>query len=351
MPFLSILEILQEAVKRRASDVHLITSSPPALRIDGEIILLDSPPLNPEECEVFIKEMATEEQMEVFREKKHLGFSLQVPSVGRFRIELYYEKTFMEAAIRVGGLQPKSLSELGLPPIVSELARKPHGLVLVTGPTGVGKTTTLNSVLDVINREKRCKIVTIEDPIEFMHSHKKSLVVQQEINSDTFSFSQSLVHVLRQDPDIIVIGEMRDLETIGTALTAAETGHLVLATLHTSDATQTIDRIIDVFPPHQQSQIRVQLAATIQGVICQQLLPRVDKLGRVMACEILVATQAIKNLIRENKTPQIYTQLQTGGTYGMQTMDESLRSLYQKGIITYDSAASRMRDLKSLEKF
>ncbi len=347
---MNIMDLLAEAVEKHASDLHLVVGVPPALRIYGEIVLTGFPPLRPDDCQEIVYGMLTDSQREQFEKELQLGFSFFVPDLGRFRVNVYHEKGFVEAAFRVGMMEIKSPEQLGLPPIVSELARKPNGLFLITGPTGVGKTTSLNSLIDLINREKRAKIITIEDPVEYVHTHKKSIVVQQEVYSDTHSFARALFHALRQDPDIIGVGEMRDLETMSTALTAAETGHLVIATLHTIDTSQTIDRIIDVFPGQQQPQVIAQLASCLVGIVSQQLLPRVDKQGLALSCEVLVANLAIRNLIREHKTENIYSTIQTGFKDQMQTMDRSLRDLYQAGTITYDEAVTHARDPQFIEK-
>ena len=347
---LNIMDLLAEAVEEHASDLHLVVGVPPAFRIYGEIVLTQHPALRPDDCKETVYGMLTDSQREQFEKELQVGFSFFVPDLGRFRVNVYHEKGFVEAAIRVGMMEIKSPDELGLPPIVSELARKPNGLLLITGPTGVGKTTTLNSLIDLINRERRAKIITIEDPVEYVHNHKKSIIVQQEVYSDTHSFAKALFHALRQDPDIIGVGEMRDLETMSTALTAAETGHLVIATLHTIDASQTIDRIIDVFPGAQQPQIIAQLASCLVGVVSQQLLTKADKQGLALCCEILVANLAVRNLIREHKTEKIYSTIQTGFKDQMQTMDRGLRDLYQAGFISYDEALTHARDPQFIEK-
>jgi twitching motility protein PilT len=269
---------------------------------------------------------------------------MHVQGLGRFRVNVHMQRGSVEAAFRLVPMNIRPLEELGLPPIVSELTRKPNGLVLVTGPTGVGKTTTLAAMVDEINRERSQLIIVIEDPIEYLHTNRCSIIKQREVYSDTQSFSNALVRALRQDPDVIVVGEMRDLETISTALTAAETGHLVLATLHTPDATQTTDRILDVFPPHQQQQIKIQLADCLQGVISQQLLSRADRPGRVLAYEIMIATAAVRTLIREHATEQFLTVLQTGRQYGMCTMDAKIKELYDQGFISLDTAISHVKN-------
>jgi twitching motility protein PilT len=347
---MNIMDLLAEAVEKHASDLHLVVGVPPALRVYGEIVLTESPALRPDDCKEIVYGMLTDSQREQFEKELQLGFSFFVPDLGRFRVNVYHEKGFVEAAFRVGMMEIKSPEQLGLPPIVSDLVRKPNGLLLITGPTGVGKTTSLNSLIDLINRERRAKIITIEDPVEYVHNHKKSIVVQQEVYSDTHSFAKALFHALRQDPDIIGVGEMRDLETMSTALTAAETGHLVIATLHTIDASQTIDRIIDVFPGQQQPQVIAQLASCLVGVVSQQLLPRADKQGLSLCCEILVANLAVRNLIREHKTEKIYSTIQTAFKDQMQTMDRSLRELYQAGTISYDEAVTHARDPQFIEK-
>ena len=268
----------------------------------------------------------------------------------RFRVNAYFQRGSIGAAFRLIPPSIRSFEELGLPPIVEQFANRPRGFILVTGPTGSGKSTTLASIVDRINDTRSVHVITVEDPIEYLHEHKQAMVNQREVGSDTKSFAQALKYVLRQDPDVILIGEMRDLETVQAALTAAETGHLVFATLHTQDAAQTIDRIIDVFPPHQQQQVRIQLAGSLQGILSQQLLPTIDGLGRVLACEVLVPTPAIRNLIREAKTHQLATALQTGHQYGMVTMDESLADKYRRGLISYDTALAQAIDVAVLKQ-
>ncbi len=342
---MDIRKLLQIAVESNASDLHIVVGHAPTLRVDGELVNIEMDKIEGEEAKGMIYSILNNTQLEKFEKEWELDFSYNIAGISRFRVNVYISKGHVEAAFRVVGLRIKQPEELGLPSVVAEFCRKTSGLVLVTGPTGVGKTTTLNSMIDMINRERSCRIIIIEDPIEYLHAHKKSIIIQREVFSDTQSFAKSLVHTLRQDPNVICVGEMRDLETIQTALTAAETGHLVLATLHTPDATSTIDRIIDVFPSHAQEQIRIVLASCIQGVIAQQLLPRVDGNGRILATEVLIATPAIRNIIREAKTEQVPTIIQTGAEMGMQLMDTTLTSLYVKGIISYETALNRIKDI------
>jgi twitching motility protein PilT len=292
----------------------------------------------------------TNPQKEMFEKNLELDFSLALPGLDRFRVNVHMQKGSVEAAFRRVPLEIPTIEKLGLPPIISELARRPNGLVLVTGPTGMGKTTTLATMINLINHERECLVLCIEDPIEFIYSNNKSIIKQREVYSDTHSFAESLRHALRQDPNVIVVGEMRDLETISTALTAAETGHLVLATLHTPDAPQTIERIIDVFPPHQQQQVKLQLADCLQGVVSQLLLPHASGKGRVLATEVMVATSGIRNLIREQEIEQIPTLMQTGSQYGMRTMDKSLKDLTQKGLISLDVALSKVKNVEEFKQ-
>ncbi len=337
---MDIKTLLEKTLKEGASDLHLCAHSPPLVRVNGEIKPLPFPPLSGEDTRKLIYSLFTERQRIEFEENRELDFSVSIPGLSRFRVNVHYQKGNVEAAIRVVSLRIPTCEELGLPPVVKELALKPRGLVIITGPTGMGKTTTLASLINLINQTRRCVIVSIEDPIEYVHENKLSIVKQREVHSDTHSFASALRHVLRQDPDVICIGEMRDLESISIALTAAETGHLVLTTLHTPDAPQTIDRIIDVFPPHRQQEVKIQLAGSLEGIVAQLLLPRKDGKGRVLATEILTATPAVRRVIREHRTDQIPTLIQTGSQYGMQSMDKSLKELYLKGLITYETAIS-----------
>ncbi|HTY44657.1 MAG TPA: type IV pilus twitching motility protein PilT, partial [Patescibacteria group bacterium] len=297
-----------------------------------------------EELKKMVYGILTNAQKEMFERDLELDFSLALPSLDRFRVNIHQQKGSVEGAFRRVPLVIPHIEDLGLPPVAIELARKPNGLVLVTGPTGQGKTTTLAAMINLINGERECHIVCIEDPIEFVHTNNKSVIKQREVYADTHSFAEALKRTLRQDPNVIVVGEMRDLETISTTLTAAETGHLVLATLHTPDAPQTVERIIDVFPPHQQQQVRLQLADSLQGVISQVLLPKASTQGRVLATEIMIATPAIRNLIREQEIEQIPTLMQTGSQFGMKTMDKSLKELFQRGLITLDMAMSKVKN-------
>ena len=347
---MDIHDLLKLVIDKKASDLHITEGASPILRIDGNLVRVNSPLLKGEDTKDMIYSILTDAQKVEFEENWELDFSFAIPDLSRFRVNVHIEKGNVEAAFRSVALDVKTLEELGLPPVVSEFSRKPNGLVLITGPTGVGKTTTLAAMIDLINTESSRLIITIEDPIEYLHIHKNSIVKQREVHSDTKSFANALRHVLRQDPDVICVGEMRDLETISTALTAAETGHLVLTTLHTPDVAQTIDRIIDVFPSHQQQQVRIQLAGSIQGIISQQLFPGIDRTGRVVATEILVATSAVRNVVREQKTEQISTILQTGSRFGMHTMDKSIKELYQKGIISYEVAISKVKNPSEFKK-
>jgi twitching motility protein PilT len=322
-----------------ASDLHLTSGAPPTVRLDGQLAPLPGfAPLQGEGLQRSLYGLLTQKQREAFEEELELDFSYALVGEARFRVNLYMQRDSVGAAFRVIPYEIKPLESLGIPEVVAKFASLPRGLVLVTGPTGSGKSTTLASLVDLANRTRAAHIMTVEDPIEFLHRHKKSLINQREVGADTKSFQKALKHVLRQDPDIILIGEMRDLETIQVALTAAETGHLVFATLHTQDAAQTIDRVIDVFPAEAQGQIRTQLATALQGVMCQSLLKRADAPGRTVAVEVLVATPGVRNLIREGKTHQIYTSMQAGAALGMQTMDQHLAELVKTGRVTYEDA-------------
>src|SRR5437762_10815698 len=335
----SIEAFLREMIERGASDLHLTTNSPPMIRLHGELVALAHPPLSSTDTKNLSYSLLTEAQKKKFEEESELDFSFGIKGVSRFRGNLYLQKGAVGGAYRMIPHQTPQLQTLGLPPSVPELTGLPRGLVLVTGPTGSGKSTTLAAMVDKINRERHEHIVTVEDPIEFVHEHKSCLVNQREVFSDTQSFTQSLKHVLRQDPDIVLIGEMRDLETIEAALVVAETGHLVFSTLHTNSAVQTINRVIDVFSPYQQPQVRSQLSVVLEGVISQQLLPRLDGKGRVLAAEVMIPNAAIRNLIREQKIHQIYSQMQVGQTkFGMQTMSQALITLVQRNLISPDEA-------------
>jgi len=342
--------ILRLAHRSNASDIHLVAGVPPAFRIDGEIILADAPPLERDQTKALVFEFLNPLQREALERDWELCFSVQSEEFGRFRVTVYYHAGNPELAIRRCNTEIPTREELGLPEVVEELARRRSGLILVTGPTGSGKTTTLNFMIDLINSERRCKIVTIEDPIEYVHRRKKAIIVQQEVRTDVKSFSKALVHVLRQDPDVVCVGEMRDLETISTALIAADTGHLVIATVHTPNALQTMERIVSVFPSEQQNQVTAQLANCIEGIVAQRLIPRADKKGRVPATEILVANMAVRALIRENDFHKLTSVMETGRRWGMQTLDESLRQLYEGAQITYDAALSNARDPNALRR-
>ncbi|MDD5655339.1 MAG: type IV pilus twitching motility protein PilT [Candidatus Omnitrophica bacterium] len=341
---LDMKDLLMLCVEKRASDLHITEKEPPILRIDGRLQRTTLPVLDRETTKRLIYSVITDPQKEKFEKELELDLSLSLPGMDRFRVNVHMQKNSVEAAFRRVPLDVPTMEELGISHVVKELARKPNGLVLVTGPTGVGKTTTLAAMVDLINKERECVVVSIEDPIEFVHVNIKSVIKQREVYCDTHSFSDALMHTLRQDPNVIIVGEMRDLETISTTLTAAETGHLVLATLHTPDAPQTIERIIDVFPPHQQQQVKLQLADCLQGVVSQLLLPHASGKGRVLATEIMIATAGIRNLIREQEIEQIPTLLQTGSQYGMKTMDKCLKELYQQGLITLDIALSKVKN-------
>ncbi|MBU1727607.1 MAG: type IV pilus twitching motility protein PilT [Candidatus Omnitrophica bacterium] len=341
---MDIRDLLLLCNEKGASDLHITENEPPLLRIDGKILRTDLARLNKQDLKKMVYSILTDPQKEGFERQLELDFSLALPGMERFRVNIHLQKGCVEAAFRRVPLQIPKIEDLGLPAIASELARKANGLVLVTGPTGMGKTTTLAAMINLINNERECLILSIEDPVEFIFENKKSIIKQREVYADTRTFAEALRHALRQDPNVIVVGEMRDLETISTALTAAETGHLVLATLHTPDAPQTIARIIDVFPPHQQSQVKLQLADCLQGVISQLLLSKASGTGRVLATEVMIATSGIRNLIREQEIEQIPTLMQTGSQYGMRTMDKSLKELTQKGLISLDVAMTKVKN-------
>ncbi len=329
-------------IERNASDLHITVGTPPRLRIDGKLVPLDEPPLTPPDTKALCYSILTDSQKHRFEEQNELDLSFGIKGLSRFRANIFIQRGAVAGAFRAIPFNIRTFKELGLPDILNELVKKPRGLILVTGPTGSGKSTTLAAMIDRINNERYEHIVTVEDPIEYLHSHKKCLINQREVTSDTSSFKTALRYILRQDPDVVLIGEMRDLETIEAALIVSETGHLTLATLHTNTAVQTINRIIDVFPPYQQEQIRVQLSFVLEGIIAQQLIPKKSGKGRVLAVELLIPTPAIRNLIREDKIHQIYAMMQTGqAKFGMQTMNQSLLDLYMKGLISYEEALSK----------
>ena len=334
-------EVLLEVMDRQASDLHLTAGAPPMIRHHGKLHALDYPRLTPQTTREVIYSILTNEQRQKLETDWQIDLAYSIPSRARFRVNAYFQRASLSAAFRLIPQNIPDLGSLDLPPVIEEFTKKPRGFVLVTGPTGSGKSTTLAAMIDLINEVRHEHILTIEDPIEFLHRHKRCIVNQRELGADTQTFGMGLKAALRQDPDVILVGEMRDLETISTALTAAETGHLVFATLHTQDAAQTVDRIVDVFPPEQQQQVRVQLSVALQGIVTQQLLPKADGKGRVCACEILAPTSAVRNLIREGKTHQIYSALQTGGQFGMQTMDAALAQLVREHKITRELAESR----------
>ncbi|WP_052103804.1 type IV pilus twitching motility protein PilT, partial [Cellulomonas cellasea] len=348
---LQLDQALVAMIKTGASDLHLTSGAPPMIRLSGSLRPLEGfDRLMPDSLQRSLYSVLTQKQRETFEENLELDFAYSVRGHARFRVNLYQQREAIGAAFRVIPYEIKPLEDLGVPPIVGTFAGMPRGLVLVTGPTGSGKSTTLAAIVDLANRTREDHIMTVEDPIEFLHKHKKSLINQREVGADTHSFANALKHVLRQDPDIILVGEMRDLETISVALTAAETGHLVFATLHTQDAAQTIDRIIDVFPSHQQAQVRTQLAGALQGVVCQTLCKRADGPGRAVATEVLVATPAIRNLIREGKTHQIYSSMQAGAQQGMHTLDQHLADLVKTGRITHETGLEKCHHIEDFNR-
>lgn len=345
---MEIKELFELVQKQKASDLLISSGAPPMLRVNGRLYRTRNDALSPEQTKELIYNVLSEQQKEQFEQEKELDFSLAVGRKHRFRVNVYLQKGAVTAAFRPIPEKIPSLQELGVPEIVEELADYKQGLILVTGPTGHGKTTTQASIIDLINKRRECHIITVEDPIEFVHHHRKSLVDQREVGTDTKGFINALKYVLRQDPDVILVGEMRDLETIQAALRAAETGHLVMATLHTNDAIQSVDRMIDVFPAEQQQQIRFMLSMTLLAIISQRLIPRADGEGRVLACEVLRNNTAVANLIREGKTHQVYSIMETNVKDGMITMDRSIKELYLDGVISYDDAISLVRNPKTI---
>ncbi|MBI9011990.1 MAG: type IV pilus twitching motility protein PilT [Clostridiales bacterium] len=342
---MSIVELLKLAHRNKASDVHITVGVPPVFRINGKLVHIDNiDNLMPDDTQKIAFDLLSEKQQKVLAEKGEIDFSYAISGIGRFRVNVYSQRGSYSVAIRPIPLEIPSHKELGLPDILLELSERQRGLILVTGPTGSGKSTTLATMIDHINENRRCHVLTLEDPIEYLHRHKSSIINQREIGYDTESYATALRAALRQDPDVILIGEMRDLETISVAVTAAETGHLVLATLHTIGAVSTVDRVIDVFPSEQQQQIRVQLGSVLQGVVSQQLVRRADGSGRIGAFEIMLCNQAVKNLIREGKSHQLMSSIQTGRKIGMMSMDTSLVELYKQGFITMDEALAHSVD-------
>ena len=348
----TLVGLLTKTIEVGASDLHLRVDSPPQIRLHGHMTPLEGfQPLSPDEAKQLAYSFLTEKQKEIFESKRELDFSIGLDGLSRFRVNIFNQKETIGGVFRAIPYEIKSFDELGLPPVVSDLCRKPRGLVLVTGPTGSGKSTTLATMIDLINRTRHQHIITIEDPIEFLHTHKNCVVSQRELGSDTFSFADALRSGLRQDPDIVLVGEMRDLDTIELALRVAETGHLTLATLHTNTAASTITRIIDVFPAAQQPQIRTQLSNVLEGILCQSLLPRATGDGRVMAMEILIPNSAVRNVIREEKIHQIYSLMQTGADkFGMQTLNQSLAALFRKRSITLETALSISSNVEELKE-
>lgn len=343
--------LLKEVMELGASDLHITVAISPTARINGDLTEMNYPKLRPEDTEKLCNQVLTDYHKEVFEKQGEVDLSYTYPGLGRFRVNVYKQRNSMAMAIRAIPTEIPTIDKLGLPDVLLSLANKRRGIILVTGPTGSGKSTTLASMINYINQTRKEHIMTLEDPIEYLHKHSKSVVNQREIGADSRSFANSLRAALRQDPDVILVGEMRDLETISTALTAAETGHLVMATLHTVGAAKTVDRIIDVFPPHQHPQIRVQLSGVLEGIISQQLIQTSDKKGRVPALEIMVATPAIRNLIREGKTHQIQSSIQTGASLGMISMDKSLMNLYNKGKITKENLLKYCIDPEAIKRY
>ncbi len=347
----SIEELLNVMLQRGGSDLHISASSPPKIRIDGKLVNTEYGVLTSEMTQKLVYSILSSEQIAKFEKTLELDFAFSVRNIGRFRTNVFMQRGSVAAVMRMIPTTVKSFDDLGLPTKVCQnLCQIPKGLVLVTGATGSGKSTSLAALVDHINQSRNCHVVTIEDPIEFVHSNKNSLFNQREIGSDTHNFGAALRSVLRQDPDVILIGEMRDAETIESALTLAETGHLTFATLHTSDAVQTINRIVDVFPAHQQAQIRTQLSFSLQAVFCQQLLPRSGGKGRVLACEVLIANTAVRSLIRDDKAHQINSIIQTGAKLGMKTMNQCLYDLYSANLVSYDDALARSNDTEDLKR-
>ena len=347
---MEIITLLKTVIEKGASDLIIVAGTSPIIRIAGELFPADTTSISDNEAKSLIYSLLTPAQIESFERTKEYDCSHELKGLGRFRVNIHYQKGTVAASLRLIPSDIPTIEDLRLPKIVADFANLERGLVLVTGPTGSGKTTTQACMVNMINSNRSRHVITIEDPIEYVHGNKRSIVEQREVGIDTESFSAALKHVLRQNPDVILIGEMRDLETIQTAITAAETGHLVISTLHTNDAVQAIDRIIDVFPPHQQAQVRTQVSLSLQGIIAQQLIPKMDKRGLIVATEVLVATSAVRNLIRKGTTQEIYSMLDIGAKYGMQSMDTSLKNLYNNKTISYEQALAHAINQEHFEK-
>ena len=348
---MNIQELLRRLVETGASDLHITAPGPPALRIDGELVpQRDIAEPTPGDVAQAFADITTEEQREIFAQELELDFACSIPEGGRFRANASLQRGVISLSFRLIRNVIPDIDELRLPQACKELALKEHGLVLITGPAGSGKSTTLASMIEHLNMSKCRRVITIEDPIEFQHENKRCFISQRQVGTDTWSFAAALKHALRQDPDVVLVGEMRDLETIATVLTAAETGHLILATLHTPSASQAIDRMIDVFPPHQQQQARIQLSTTLEGALYQTLIPMLNGSGRIVAVEVMIATDAIRNLIREAKTPQMVNVMQTGAEFGMQTLDQVLIDLFRRGLISLEETLTRCRDPEVAKK-
>ncbi len=343
-------ELLRVLVSQQGSDLHIKFGEPPVYRIHGQLVRTSLPVMTADDTKSLLYEILNEERRQKFEQTHQLDMSYSLPGVSRFRVNVFRQKNAVGAVLRVIPLLIKTIDDLGLPQIMKKVAMLPRGLILVTGPTGSGKSTSLAAMIDFINESRSCHIMTIEDPIEFLHRDKKACINQREVGLDTHSFANALKHVMRQNPDIILVGEMRDLETISLAITAAETGHLVMATLHTADAAQTVDRIIDVFPPAQQQQVRLQLSTTLQAIFSQTLLPRSDGKGRIVAYEVLTCTPGLRAIIREGKTHQIYSSIQSGGKFGMVTLDSCLKDFFNKGIVTMEDAMAKSSNPAEFER-
>ncbi len=345
---ITMRQLLEEMVQRNSTDLHLTTGAPPMYRIDGELVPTNYEIMTPELIQNLVYSVLNDQQRKKFEMEWELDFSFGIAGLSRFRGNCFRQRGSVAAAIRTIPFEIRGFKELGIPPVVQELASRPKGLILCTGPTGSGKSTTLAAIIDKVDSERRCHIVSVEDPIEYLFRHKKAIINQRQVGSDTKSFGNALKYVLREDPDVVMVGEMRDVETIATTLTIAETGHLTLATLHTNSCAETVHRVIDVFPPYQQGQVRAQLAFVVEGVVTQQLLPKIGG-GRVLAAEVMIATPAIRALIRDEKEHQIYSTIQAGAKYGMQTMNQALYNLYAKRLITLETAFDYTPNIEEFE--